>query len=105
MLVVALGRHAHPVMVHMLVALRRPAHGRAPVNQLPYFGLLIGDVVGELRLLEAGGGHALVPAVAGGGALRRVGRVQAGLDEPLARVGGDHGLQLARGERVHVAGL
>lgn len=72
-LVVALGRHAHPVMVHVLVALRRPAHRRAPVNQLPYFGLLVGDVVGEFRLLEAGGGHSLVPSVAGSGALRRVG--------------------------------
>lgn len=36
------------------------------VNQLSYFGVLVGDVVAELRLLEAGGRHPLVAATDAG---------------------------------------
>lgn len=75
---------------------------RRTVHHLPYFRVLVADVVRQLRFLEAGGGHALV---AGRGPGRRVRGVQAGLDEGLARLAGDHGLQLAGGEGVHVAGL
>lgn len=50
---------------------------RRAVHHLPYFRILVADVVGELGLLEAGGGH---PLVAAGGAGRRVGAVEAGLD-------------------------
>lgn len=63
----------------------------------------LGHLVGEVGLLEAGGAH---PLVGGGvGAGRRVGRVQAGLDQGLARLRRDHGLQLPGGERVHVSRL
>lgn len=71
----------------------------AGVRQLPHLHVLVNYVIGELGFLEAGGRHALL---AGGG---RVGRVEARLDEPLAGVRRDHGLQLPRGERVHVARL
>lgn len=73
-----------------------------PVNHLPYFRVLVGDVVGELGLLEAGGRHALVPAAS---PRRGIGGIQAGLDQSLARFGGDHGLEFARGEGVDVAGF
>lgn len=71
------------------------------VYQLSYFRVLVGDVVAELRLLEPGGRHPLVAAAHTG----RIRRVEAGLDELLSRLRGDHRLQLARGKCVHVARL
>jgi len=71
------------------------------VYQLSYFRVLVGDVVAELRLLESGGRHPLIAATDAG----RIRRVEAGLDELLARLRGDHRLQLARGKCVHVARL
>lgn len=62
-----------------------------------------GHLVGEVGLLEARGAHALVRGRVG--ARRRVRRVQAGLDQSFARLAGDHGLQLTRGERVDVTRL
>lgn len=75
---------------------------RRTVNHLSYFRILVADVVGELGLLEAGGRH---PLVAARRTDRRIGRIQAGLDQRLARLAGDHRLQFAGGERVHVPGL
>lgn len=43
----------------------------AAVHQLPYFAILVADVVGELGLLEAGGGHALVAGCAATSATSR----------------------------------
>lgn len=63
--------------------------------------LRFGHLVGEVRLLEARGAHALVHG--GVGARRRVRRVEARLDQGLARLARDHGLEFARGERVDVA--
>lgn len=65
--------------------------------------LRFGHLVGEVRLLEARGAHALVHG--GVRARRRVRRVEARLDQGLARLARDHGLQFARGERVDVARL
>lgn len=70
------------------------------VHHLPYFLVLVVQRVSQLRLLEAGGRHALVD-----GAGRRVGRVEARLDQRLAGLGRDHRLQFPRGERVDVARL
>lgn len=69
------------------------------VNQLSYFGVLVGDIVAELRLLEARGRHPLVAATDA----RRIRRIEAGLDELLARLRGDHRLELPRGKCVDVA--
>lgn len=83
-----LGRAAQPQVALLevrVVALAGQGVGvsvcmRRTVHHLPYFRVLVADVVGELRLLEAGGGHPLVTA---GGAGRRIGAVEAGLDEGL----------------------
>lgn len=75
---------------------------RRAVHQLPYFLLVVGNVVRQLGLLEAGRRHPLVPRRAG---RRRVRAVEARLDQGLARLARDHRLQLPRRERVHVAGL
>lgn len=58
-------------------------------------------LIGEVSLLKACGTHALVCGWVW--AWRRVWRVQARLDQSFARLTGNHGLKLARGERVHVA--
>jgi len=80
------------------------AVGGASVNKLPYFLVVVADVIAELRLLEARGRHALVPAgVAARGT--RVRGVEARLDQGLARLRGYHWLELASGERVHMPGL
>jgi len=63
----------------------------------------LGHLVGEVRLLKARGTHALVS-----GRVRARGRVrgvEARLDQRLPRLTGDHGLQLTRGKRVHMARL
>lgn len=76
------------------------------VHKLPYFGIVVvADVVRQVRLLEPGGGHALVARVGARAGRTRVRRVQARLYQRLARLRRDHRLQLARGERVHVARL
>lgn len=72
------------------------------VHQLPYFRVFVADVVAELRLLEARRAH---PLVAGCSAAGRVRRVEARLDQRLARLRRDHRLQLPRGKRVDVARL
>lgn len=61
----------------------------------------LGHLVGEVRLLESRGAHSLVHG--GVGAWRRVRRIQARLDQGLARLTRDHGLELAGGKSVHVA--
>lgn len=63
--------------------------------------LRFGHLVGEVRLLEARGAHALVHGWVG--AWRRVRRVEARLDQGLARLARDHGLEFARSKRVDVA--
>ena len=70
------------------------------VHHLPYFLVVVVQRVRQLGLLEAGGRHALVLR-----RRRRVRRVEARLDERLARLRRDHRLQLAGGERVHVTRL
>jgi len=76
------------------------------VHKLPYFGIVVvADVVRQVRLLEPGGGHALVARVGARAGRTRVRRVQARLYQRLARLRRDHRLQLARGERVHVTRL
>lgn len=77
----------------------------AAIHQLPYFAILIGDVVGQFGFLEPCRGHALIPGAAAAAARRRVRRVQARLDQRLPRLGRDHRLQLPRRERVHVPRL
>lgn len=63
--------------------------------------LRLGHLVGEVRLLESRGAHSLVHGRVG--AWRRVRRIQARLDQGLARLTRDHGLELAGGKSVHVA--
>lgn len=75
---------------------------RRPVHQLPYFLLVVGDVVRQLGLLEAGGRH---PLVARRARRRRIRAVQARLDQRLACFARDHRLKFARRECVHVASL
>lgn len=75
---------------------------RRAVHQLPYFLLVVGNVVRQLGLLEAGGRHPLVARRAG---RWRVRAVEARLDQRLAGLARDHRLQLARRECIHVAGL
>ena len=94
-------RHSCRVRLVVLVV-RRAAHAH-PVHHLSYFLLVFVDVVAELRLLEAGGRHALVASARS--RRRRVRRVEARLDQCFAGLGGNHRLQLARGERVDVTGL
>lgn len=77
---------------------------RRRVHHLAHLVLLLGDGVGELGLLVPGGRHALV-MVRVAGHRRRVGAVQAGLDQRFARLRRDHGLQLPGGEGVDVARL
>lgn len=81
---------------------------RAPSTaQEHYLGLpaavRLGHLVGEVRLLKASGTHALVSG--GVRARRRVRGIEARLDQRLPRLAGDHGLQLPRGKRVHMARL
>lgn len=75
---------------------------RRAVHQLPYFLLVVGDVVRQLGLLEAGGRH---PLVARRARRRRIRAVEARLDQRLPGIARDHRLQFARRERVHMAGL
>lgn len=75
---------------------------RRAVHQLPYFLLVVGNVVRQLGLLEAGGRHPLVARRAG---RRRIRAVEARLNQRLAGLARDHRLQLARRECVHVTGL
>lgn len=71
------------------------------VNQLSYFGVLVGDVVAQLRLLEARRGHALISAANA----RRIRRIEARLYQLFARLRRYHRLQLARGKCVDVTRL
>lgn len=87
---------------------RAPSTAHTPRGaRKDYLGLpaavRLGHLVGEVGLLEARGTHALVRG--GVGARGRVRGVEAGLDQRLPRLAGDHGLQLARGKRVHMARL
>ena len=63
--------------------------------------LRLGHLVGEVRLLESRGAHSLVHGRVS--ARRRVWRIQARLDQGLARFARDHGLELAGCKSVHVA--
>lgn len=63
--------------------------------------LRLGHLVGEVGLLESRGAHPLVHGRVG--AWRRVRRIQARLDQGLARFARDHGLEFAGRKRVHVA--
>lgn len=73
---------------------------RRTVYHMPYFRLLVADVVRQFGLLEAGGGH---PLVAGSGAGRRIRGIEARLDQGFARLAGYHRLEFSRRESVHVA--
>lgn len=84
-----------------IAAVQRATVRRA-VHQLPYFLLVVGDVVRQLGLLEAGGRHPLITRRA---RRWRVRAVETRLDQRLAGITRDHRLQFARRERVHVAGL
>lgn len=75
---------------------------RRAVHQLPYFLLVVGDVVRQLGLLEASGWH---PLVARWARWRRIRTVKTGLDQRLAGIARDHRLQFTRRERVYVASL
>lgn len=65
--------------------------------------LRLRHLIGEVRLLEARGAHALVRG--GVGAWRWVRRVKARLDQSFARFTRDHGLEFARGKRVDMTRL
>lgn len=74
MLVVLLQRRRRQrVVIHRILR-------GSSVRQLPHLHILIYNVIRELGLLEAGGRHALLAG------RRRVGRVQARLNQTLARV-------------------
>lgn len=62
--------------------------------------LRLGHLVGEVRLLESRGAHPLVHGRVG--ARRRVRRIQARLDQGLARFARDHRLEFAGRKSVHV---
>lgn len=85
-----------------VVAAVQRATVRRAVHQLPYFLLVVGDVVRQLGLLESGGRH---PLVAGRAGRRRVRAIQARLDQRFTGLARYHRLELARSERVHVTGL
>lgn len=84
-----------------IAAVQRATVRRA-VHQLPYFLLVVRDVVRQLGLLEPGGRHSLVARRT---RRRRVRAVQACLDQRFARLARDHRLQLTGRERVHVTSL
>lgn len=96
----------HEALLEAVVRGRRLGVGEMSVpvmavNQLSYFGVLVGDVVAQLRLLEACRGHALISAAD----TWRIRRIEARLYELLARLRCDHRLQLARGKCVNVPRL
>ena len=84
---------------------RAPLYCNQASDQHSYLlHLILRHGITQLRLLEAGRIHPLVRVrlSAGHG---RVGGVEAGLNEGLTPLARDHRLQLASGERVHVASL
>lgn len=95
--------HGHDVLGMVLLMVRMVDGTLLAVHKLPYFGIVfVADVVRQVGLLEPGGGHALVAGVGARRGRARIRRVEARLYECFARLGRDHRLQLARGERVHV---